>query len=104
MRGVLGSVLWRRGEPELRFRFSAGTGLESIEGLLPYSVRICKSESIEGQHTYFCLFLSGVQSAFDSCSVNLPTASHGFLCERQLMPMPEDIEVFKAVPGLPSLL
>ena len=81
MRGCLGSVLWRGAEPELRFSFSAGTGLKSIEGLLPYSVSICKRESIEAHHNYFWLFLSGVQSAFDSWSVNLPTASHGFLCE-----------------------
>ena len=73
-------------------------GLGSIGRLLPYSVSICKRESIEGHHSYFRLFLSGVQSAFDSCSVNLPTASHGFLCERHLMPMPEDIEISKVAP------
>jgi hypothetical protein len=32
------------------------------------------------------------------CSANLPPVSHGFLCEQHLMPMPEDIEIFKVVP------
>jgi hypothetical protein len=31
-------------------------------------------------------------------SAKLPGASHGFLCERRLMPIPEDIEIFKVVP------
>jgi hypothetical protein len=71
------------------------TDLGSIVGLLPYSVSACKTESIEGHHNYFWSFLTGVQSAFDSCSGNLSTASHGFLCEQHLMPMAEDIEIFR---------
>jgi hypothetical protein len=39
------------------------------------------------------------RSALDSCSANLPSASHGLLCEQHLMPMPEDIEVFRIVPS-----
>ena len=90
VRGCLGSVLWKGAEPQFRFSFSAGAGLASMENFLPCSVSICKGESIEGHHNYFWLFLSGVHPAFDSCSVNLPSASHGFLCEQHLMPVPED--------------
>jgi hypothetical protein len=94
VRNVLGSVLRKGAEPELRFSFGAGTGLESIEGLLPYSVSICKRESIEAHHNYFRLLLSGLQSALDSCSANLPSASHGFLSEWHLTAMPDPFRTF----------
>ena len=38
------------------------------------------------------------KSALDSSSANLPSASHCFLCERHLMHMPDDIEIFKVAP------
>ena len=98
MRGM--SALYCGGEVSPSFASASAqeTGLGSIGGLLPYSVSICKRESIEGHHTYFWLFSSGVQSPFDSCSVNLPTAFYCFLCEERPMSMAEDIKISKVVP------